>query len=152
MQLTDAVEFVVLAAAVSVLASGFAVTLRLRKRGGLENSLAHVVIDARKRKVFFWAISTFTAMFVLAGICFSVEAIGGVSDGVLDFVTSIAFAVGAVAVIAMMLNGLDTSDLSLQEELELRDSVPPVLAAVREADPYRNDPDLGNMYVVGRQP
>jgi hypothetical protein len=146
---SDAGEVVVLGLAIAVLAFAIAITLRLRRFGGLENSLAHVVVDGRKRRVFYWCISTFSFAFVLAGLTFSMGRLSFIPGTTTDLLMVVAFTLGAVALLVMMANGLDTSQLTLSEELELRDTLPPVLRAVETADPPAAPVEPADMYVVG---
>jgi hypothetical protein len=115
-------ELTMTVATITILASGLALWLRLRRRGGLELGLAHVVADPARRRTFIVALSASLASFLGAGL---VEGWGNLvpaMDAVADLAGAALFTAGAAGILVLVANGLRPTPLSLQEEWRLREA------------------------------
>lgn len=119
-----------LAAAVAVLAYSSVLLFRARKRGDLDRILARAIVDPATRKVLLSQIAVVNTMFIWTGIAFGLTQANLLGDTLGDLFAASTFTVGAVVMLVEVRQGLRISSLSMQAELELRDTQPEVFEAL----------------------
>jgi len=112
----DLVQVTTLAGSAAIIGSGLHLGARLRKVGGLELALAHVVANRVRRKVFLGAVSVTISAFLAFGVVAGIAGSGLLRDDVEDLLQALVFLVGACGFLLLVANGLRPSALSLQEE------------------------------------
>ena len=108
---------------------------RLRDRGMLGRLLARAVVDARSRRTVLLAISTIDAMFMFIGVGSVLIDLGVIPSGPGSLLVAAAFCVGSAILLFQIRLGIRDSVLSLENELDLRDSEPGVFDAMARANP-----------------
>lgn len=125
-----ALEVGVLVGFVLSVALGLYLWGRLRRVGGLELALAHVVANPPRRRAFVWTVGISFGAFVSAGV---VETLSDVFS--YDAAASLAIAVlllaGGVGLLVLIASILRISPLSLSEEWNLAKTA--ARASAREA-------------------
>jgi hypothetical protein len=124
-------EIVVLTvSATLVILYGLLLLARLKRRGDLGRILAKSVVDSRTRNTILWGIGTLSSMFILMGVLSVAEDIGLVTDELQNLLNSGIFLTGAATLLYLTRTGMSLADLSLEDELDLRDSHPEVFSGM----------------------
>lgn len=111
-----------LAVSLGLLALGVATLFGLRRKGGFELGLAHVVADPRRRRVFLGGLSTSLVALFGVGFACSAEAILGLPLVVIEGTLAVLFLTGAVGMVTLMTNAFQRAPLTYQEEWNLKET------------------------------
>jgi len=95
---------------------------RLRRAGGLELGLAHVVADSARRQSFIWTVGVSFGAFVAAGIFDSLSALVPAWEPVAAFAVAILLLIGGLGLLVLIASVLRPSTLTLAEEWNLAES------------------------------
>jgi hypothetical protein len=139
---SDFTIFVTTGAATVVLLYSALLLNRLKSRGGLDRILARTLVDPQSRRSLLRGVSLVTGMFMLMG-AITVATNFGLDDVIGDMASATVFCVGAGTLLFQIRTGLNLSKLSLQNELDLRDTQPIIfgaLARVRQAEAMNPSP------------
>lgn len=94
----------------------------LRRKGGFELGLAHVVADPRRRRIFLGGLSTSLAALFGVGFACSLEAILGTPLLVIEVSLAALFLAGATGMVVLMTNAFQTAPLTYAEEWSLKET------------------------------
>jgi hypothetical protein len=135
--LGDSAEFEIVVLSVSaifVILYGLLLLARLRHDGDLGKIFAKAVVDGRTCNTILVGIGIISSMFILTGILSVAEDIGFVTDDVQNILNSGIFLTGAGTLLYLTRTGFALSNLTLEEELDLRDSHPEVFQSLTSSD------------------
>jgi hypothetical protein len=142
---TLVLEYFVLGISLVLLVWGVGLLVYLRRHGGFELGLTHVVADPHRRSVFLWALATSLTAFVSGGFAEGFETLTGASGLGPKLLNTALFGIGALGILLLMANALRPSTLStltleeqwtLKENLERSSLAPaPVIVAPGVHDP-----------------
>lgn len=130
---TSLATVVMTVAGTLVILYGVLLLSRLRNSGDLGRLLARAVVDLRTRNAILWGISLVSAMFVSMGFLRIAEDLGYLPGEYHDLFSSAVFLVGSASLLYLTWLGLRMTSLSLENELDLRDGHPELIAAIAEA-------------------
>jgi hypothetical protein len=137
----------VLAIPIVLTALGIGVAVRNVRRGGLRDALVRILLSSRRTREFMVSIGGLTMSVTAFGITEALEPYFPRYFGTLELIQFGAFLAGSAASFLLILVQFDYNPLRLEEELDLRDSAPRVLAAIGASSlPVDEDPDV-MMYV-----
>jgi len=103
-------------------ALGIILWARLRRAGGLELGLAHVVASADRRRAFIWTVGVSFGAFVAAGMFESVSDLFPMWHAVSDFMVAVLLLAGGLGLLVLIAGVLRPSALTLREEWNLAES------------------------------
>ena len=126
-----------------VILYGLLLLTKVKNDGELGRLFARAVVDTRTRNTLLWGVSLVSAMFISLGFLRIAEDVGLLSDPVRDLLGSGIFLTGSATLLYLTWMGLGMAKLSLENQLDLRDTEPAVFAALAPAGP---DATEGSMY------
>lgn len=129
------VESVTLAVGLLLLLFGVALLVHLRRRGGLEMALAHMLADSRHRAVFLVGLCISLAALFGIGLSDGLEALVGTSAELTQDIEAVLFILGAGGMMVLMVNALRAPSPSLQEGWILEETAGRVSIAATPLSP-----------------
>jgi hypothetical protein len=130
----NALDLGILVGFVLSVALGLTLWVRLRRAGGLELALAHIVANPERRRGFVWTVGVSFGAFVAAGFTEALSQLANV-DLVADPLTAVLLLLGGIALLVLIGNTLRPSTLSLAEEWHLAESAARASAREGPLDP-----------------
>lgn len=120
--MSELVGYVTLAIVLSLLIFGLFILVFLRPRGGPEVAFARLLADSRRRTNFLVGLCTSLAALFGIGLAETIEWFIGVPalDG--SVTLTVLFGVGAVGIIVLMRDALNTRPMTLAEEWILKET------------------------------
>lgn len=113
---------------------GLTLWARLRRVGGLELALAHLVANPERRRFFVWTVGVSFGLFVAAGISETISDLAGWGS-IFDFVTATLLLAGGLCLLVLIASTLRPSVLTLAEEWNLAESAARASARAPPSDP-----------------
>jgi hypothetical protein len=148
----ELLAFVLIAVPVGLLGFGLFQARYAVRTGGLMAGLARVITDPVKGRRWVAYLVTILAAFLLSGAAGALEILFPGSAYSWNMVQTMAFVVGAIAILLMLSVGDVTKPLSLSEELHYQEERPELLTAVEPKNPRTSTTDAESMYVISEFP
>jgi|HubBroStandDraft_1064217.scaffolds.fasta_scaffold83071_3 hypothetical protein len=118
-------EVVVMAtSAILVLAYSAFFLFRVKGRAALEHIILRSVVDRSSRRNLIFGLALVNGMFLLLGAILVLTSLNVISDNVSELARALIFVVGASGILYMIRLAAANSQLTLENELDLRDSHP----------------------------
>jgi flagellar basal body-associated protein FliL len=131
-----------------LLVIGLGATSLWMSRGGLAQNLARVLMDPGKARRFVFLFATVAASLLAVGALFALEIIVQSSNETFLIAISAVFLVGCLGLFLLMVNGLPTGELRLEDELRLRTSYPAAAEFVETSQSAGTKRKPESMYVL----
>lgn len=119
---TLVVGYVTLIIVIALLAFGLFILVFLRPRGGPEVAFARLLADSRRRTNFLAGLCTSLAALFGIGLAETIEWLLGTPPLDASIVLTVLFGVGAVGIIILMRDALNTRPMTLAEEWNLKET------------------------------
>lgn len=115
-----------------VVTYGSVLAFRLYRYGGLERALARLILDPTRRRAFLWEFRIVAAAFVALGVATILSNLNVVGDLWADTLVAGLYSVGSLSLLFMIASSWAMADLSLKNELDLRDRHPELFSSLSE--------------------
>lgn len=140
---------VFLLATVGLLAACLLALARGLKTSGILAWLLRMVAHPQKGRQFLTLFSIVVASLFAFGILESIELLAG-SNAAVEWAQVFVYLVGAFSVGAMIVIAWDTAELTISEELDLRETLPGAIRAAEGTSPNASVGVTASMYVTTR--
>lgn len=133
-QLVTATATVCAAAAAMAMLYGTILMVRLQRVGGLVRIFARAVVDATERQKLLRGVVAVNASFLAMGVSFTLSGFGVVPDTIGDLLSASFFVAGTSVLVYQIHSARRFMSLTLENEFDLRDYAPNILAQVTRED------------------